>query len=96
MASSSGGNAATFMYNDEQILTVEITNNQPKDGMELAGWLIAYFKVFKYNDIREIVESHIISNCTRLYRYNTDIIRPLYVYPSSRSSGSKAYGPKQS
>ncbi len=96
MASSSGGNAATFTYNDEQIPTVEITNNQPKDGTELAGWLIAHLKVSKYNDVREIVESRTVSNCTRLYRYNTDMIRPLHAYPNSRSSGSKAYGPKQS
>ncbi len=96
IASSSGNNAATFTYNDEQIPTVEITNNQPKDGTELAGWLIAYLKVFKYNDVREIVESRTVSNCTRLYRYNTDIIKPLYAYPNSRFSGSKAYGSKQS
>ncbi len=96
MASSSGGNTATFTYNDEQIFTIEITNNQPKDGTELVGWLIAYLKVSKYNDVREIIESHTINNCTRLYRYNTDMIRPLHAYPNSRSSRSKAYEPKQS
>ncbi len=94
MVSSSGGNAVTFTYNDEQIPTVEIINNQFKDSMELAGWLIVYLKVFKYNDIREIVELYIISNYTRLYKYNIDIIKLLYIYPNSRSSGSKAYGPK--
>ncbi len=96
MASSSGGNAATFTYNDEQIFIVEITNNQPKDGMELVGWLIVYFKVSKYNDVREIVESRTVNNCTRLYRYNTDMIKPSYTYPNSRSFGSKVYRSKQS
>ena len=70
-------------------------NAQPKDGIELVGWLFAYLKVSKYNDIQEIVESRTVSNSTGLYRYNTYMIRPLHVYPSSRSSGSKAYRPKQ-
>jgi len=95
IASSNGSNTATFIYNDEQISIVEITNNQPKNGMELAGWFIAYLKIFKYNDIREIIKSCIINNYTRLYRYNINISRPLYAYPNSRSSGSKVYGPKQ-
>ena len=45
MVSSNGGNAVAFMYNDEQIFIVEIINAQPKDGIELAGWFIAYLKV---------------------------------------------------
>jgi len=57
MALSSGGDAVVFTYNGEQIPTVEITNAQPKDGTELAGWLIAHLKVSKYNDVQEIVES---------------------------------------
>ncbi len=96
MASSNGGNITTFIYNDEQILIVEIISNQSKNSMELARWFIAYLKVSKYNDVREIVELYIINNCTRLYRYNIDMIRPLYIYPSSRSSGFKVYGSKQS
>ncbi len=61
MASSSGGDAAAFTYNGERILIVEITNAQPKDGTELAGWLIVHLKVSKYNDVQEIVESRTIS-----------------------------------
>ncbi len=96
MASSNGGNAATFMYNDEQIPIVEITNNQPKNDTELAGWFIVYLKVSKYNNVREIIELHIVNNYIRLYKYNIDMIRLLYIYPNSKSSGSKAYKPKQS
>ncbi len=68
MASSSGGNTADFTYKGEQIPITGITNTQPKDDIELTGWLIAHLKVSKYNDVQEIVESRTVSNCTDLYR----------------------------
>ena len=74
MVSSNGSNAADFIYNGEQIFTIEVTNAQPNDSTELAGWFITYLKVSKYNDVQEIMELYIVNNCIRLYKYNTNII----------------------
>ena len=95
MASSNGNDTATFIYNSEQVSTIEITNAQFKDNTELIRWFFTHLKVFKYNDVQEIVKSYIVSNFIELYRYNIYMIRPLYIYPNSRSSESKIYGLKQ-